>query len=54
MCLSAHYRSELEFSGENLAAALTRLKRLVMTTEALRSRSDGMPSIMVRLHPPGP
>src|SRR3954463_9419061 len=41
MCLSAHYRSELEFSGENLAAALTRLKRLVMTTEALRARSDG-------------
>ncbi|MEP7211339.1 MAG: cysteine--tRNA ligase, partial [Alphaproteobacteria bacterium] len=41
MCLSAHYRSELEFSGENLAAALTRLKRLVMTIEALRARSDG-------------
>ena len=41
MCLSAHYRSELEFSGENLAAALTRLKRLVMTTEAMRARSDG-------------
>ncbi|WP_431470290.1 cysteine--tRNA ligase [Sphingosinithalassobacter sp. LHW66-3] len=30
MCLSAHYRSELEFSPENLLAALTRLKRLVM------------------------
>jgi len=41
MCLSAHYRSELEFSAENLAAALTRLKRLVMTTQALRARSDG-------------
>ena len=41
MCLSAHYRSELEFSGENLAAALTRLKRLVMTVEALRARDDG-------------
>lgn len=41
MCLSAHYRSELEFSGENLAAALTRLKRLVMTTAALRASSDG-------------
>ena len=33
MCLSAHYRSELEFSAENLAAALTRLKRLVMAAE---------------------
>jgi cysteinyl-tRNA synthetase len=42
MCLSAHYRSELEFSGENLAAALTRLKRLVMTVEGLRARGDGI------------
>ena len=31
LCLSAHYRSELEFSGEAVLAALTRLKRLVMT-----------------------
>jgi cysteinyl-tRNA synthetase len=30
MCLQAHYRSELEFSWENLAAAFVRLKRLVM------------------------
>ncbi len=30
MCLSAHYRSELEFSGENLMAALVRLRRLVL------------------------
>ena len=30
MCLQAHYRSELEFSWEILAAALTRLKRMVM------------------------
>jgi cysteinyl-tRNA synthetase len=30
MCLQAHYRSELEFSWENLAAAQTRLKRMVM------------------------
>ncbi|CAN5374384.1 cysteine--tRNA ligase [soil metagenome] len=29
LCLSAHYRSELEFSGETLAAALTRLKRML-------------------------
>ena len=41
MCLSAHYRSELEFSGENLAAALTRLKRLVMTVAALKAKADG-------------
>jgi cysteinyl-tRNA synthetase len=30
MCLQAHYRSELEFSWEGLAAAFTRLKRMVM------------------------
>ena len=44
MCLSAHYRSELEFSADNLAASSTRLKRLVMTAEALRARSDGAES----------
>ena len=31
LCLQAHYRSELEFSWEGLAAAFVRLKRLVMT-----------------------
>lgn len=30
MCLQAHYRSELEFSWEGLAAAQTRLKRMVI------------------------
>ncbi len=35
MCLQAHYRSELEFSWEGLAAALTRLKRLVMAVDKL-------------------
>ena len=35
MCLQAHYRSELEFSWDNLAAALTRLKRLVIAAEKL-------------------
>lgn len=40
MCLSAHYRSELEFSPENLSAALTRLKRLVMTVAALKARAE--------------
>jgi cysteinyl-tRNA synthetase len=43
MCLSAHYRSELEFSGELLAAAVTRLKRLVMTVSALRDRAAADP-----------
>ncbi|MEH3121716.1 MAG: cysteine--tRNA ligase [Sphingomonas phyllosphaerae] len=39
MCLQAHYRSELEFSWENLTAAQVRLKRWVHAVEALRSRS---------------
>ena len=30
LCLSSHYRSELEFSGEALGAAFTRLKRLTL------------------------
>ncbi|HEX4695949.1 cysteine--tRNA ligase [Sphingomonas sp.] len=38
MCLQAHYRSELEFSEENLLAALTRLKRLAITVTQLRDR----------------
>jgi cysteinyl-tRNA synthetase len=38
MCLQAHYRSELEFSWDGLAAALTRLKRLVMAVAQLRDR----------------
>ena len=37
MCLSAHYRSELEFSWEGLGAALTRLKRMVMAVEPLKA-----------------
>ncbi|MEI9927366.1 MAG: cysteine--tRNA ligase [Sphingomonas sp.] len=41
MCLSAHYRSELEFSPENLAAALTRLKRLVIAVAGLKAKADG-------------
>jgi len=35
LCLTAHYRSELEFSGEAIGAALIRLKRLVMAAEKL-------------------
>jgi cysteinyl-tRNA synthetase len=36
MCLQAHYRSEMEFTWEGLAAALTRLKRIVTILERLR------------------
>lgn len=39
MCLQAHYRSELEFSWDNLLAALTRLKRLVMAVATLRGQA---------------
>jgi cysteinyl-tRNA synthetase len=39
LCLSAHYRSELEFSAEHLAGALTRLKRLVMAVATLRAKT---------------
>jgi cysteinyl-tRNA synthetase len=35
LCLQAHYRSELEFSWENLGAALTRLKRMVIAIHQL-------------------
>ena len=38
LCLQAHYRSELEFSWEGLAAACTRLKRMVMAVDALKVR----------------
>jgi cysteinyl-tRNA synthetase len=39
LCLGAHYRSELEFSLEAVAAALTRLKRLVIAIAALKAES---------------
>lgn len=41
MCLQAHYRSELEFTWDNLTAASVRLKRLVMALQALRDRAVG-------------
>ncbi|MGE4411434.1 MAG: cysteine--tRNA ligase [Sphingobium sp.] len=47
LCLQAHYRSELEFSWDNLAAALTRLKRMVMAVAPLK---DVMPAPEVN-HP---
>ncbi len=44
MCLQAHYRSEMEFTWEGLAAAFTRLKRMVMAVEARRRKPDAMAS----------
>ncbi|MFT8736975.1 MAG: cysteine--tRNA ligase [Zymomonas mobilis] len=38
LCLSAHYRSELEFSQDNILAALTRLKRLVIGVGQLKKK----------------
>jgi cysteinyl-tRNA synthetase len=38
MCLQAHYRSEMEFTWEGLAATFTRLKRMVMGMEKLRAQ----------------
>jgi len=40
MCLQAHYRSELEFTFENLMAALTRLKRMVMAIDQLQVQAE--------------
>ena len=42
LCLGAHYRSELEFSADSVGAALTRLKRLLMAVEGLKSRAEGV------------
>jgi cysteinyl-tRNA synthetase len=39
LCLGAHYRSELEFSLEAVAAALTRLKRLAIAITALKAEA---------------
>jgi len=50
LCLTAHYRSELEFSGDAVVAALTRLKRLVMATEKLGAESGtASPAYLDRL-----
>jgi cysteinyl-tRNA synthetase len=42
MCLQAHYRSEMEFTWEGLAAAFTRLKRMVMGVDQLKFRHPGL------------
>ncbi len=51
LCLSAHYRSELEFSGEIVAAALTRYKRLVMVVETLRAAAGEEVADLAAVHP---
>jgi cysteinyl-tRNA synthetase len=51
LCLSAHYRSELEFSADAVSAALTRLKRLVMAVEKLPPNDP--PSEIVAYAPDG-
>ena len=51
MCLQAHYRSELEFSWDGLAAALTRLKRMVMAAERLPASSPSEGGALQPLHP---
>jgi cysteinyl-tRNA synthetase len=43
MCLQAHYRSEVEFSWEGLAAAQTRLQRLAHAIAGLRIRPEAKP-----------
>ncbi len=42
MCLQVHYRSEMEFTWRGLAAALTRLKRLVQSVEKLGGSEAGV------------
>jgi cysteinyl-tRNA synthetase len=39
LCLGAHYRSELEFSLQAVAAALTRLKRLAISIAAIKAEA---------------
>lgn len=54
MCLQAHYRSELEFTWDNVLAALTRLKRMAMAMEKLREKagfSHGMDVPPLATHP---
>jgi cysteinyl-tRNA synthetase len=53
MCLQAHYRSELEFTWDNLVAALTRLKRMIIGIENLKTRLEKIDAAAVndREHP---
>ena len=51
MCLQAHYRSELEFSWEGLAAAFTRLKRMAIAVERFSDADDDGDPRHLRLAP---
>ena len=51
MCLQAHYRSELEFSWEGLAAAFTRLKRMAIAVERFADADDDGDAQHPRLAP---
>lgn len=51
MCLQAHYRSELEFSWSNLLAALTRLKRMIIGVEKLKTKAGDNPVPPAPQHP---
>ena len=51
MCLQAHYRSELEFSWGNLAAAFVRLKRMVTGIERYRNIMRQSKATSSQLHP---
>ncbi|WP_447526904.1 cysteine--tRNA ligase [Parasphingorhabdus sp. NYA22] len=46
MCLQAHYRSELEFTWENLVAALTRLKRIVIQWENAKKQANSLNDVL--------
>jgi cysteinyl-tRNA synthetase len=46
LCLGAHYRSELEFSLEAVAAALTRLKRLAIAIATLKAEATIDPATL--------
>lgn len=51
LCLQAHYRSELEFTWEGLAAAFTRLKRLERAHAKLSDECHGNWKSDERMHP---
>ena len=51
MCLQAHYRSELEFSWEGLAAAFTRLKRMAIAVERFSDADEDGDPRHLRLAP---
>jgi cysteinyl-tRNA synthetase len=46
MCLQAHYRSEMEFTWEGLAAAFVRLKRMVMGIAKLPPVTQHNPELL--------